>query len=381
MLTGTTGRPVADNQNSRTAGPYGPVVLSDFHLLDKLAHFDRERIPERVVHAKGAGAHGYFEVTHDITKYCKAKIFSSVGLITPAFVRFSTVAGERGSADTARDPRGFACKFYTSEGNWDLVGNNTPVFFIRDPLKFSDFIHTQKKSPKSNLIDANAFWDFLSLTPEATHQVTILFSDRGTPDGFRHLNGYSSHSFKTTNKDGEVFYVKFHLKTNQGIKNLSAERAAELAGSDPDYATRDLFDAIERKEFPSWTLCMQIMPFAHASSYRFNVLDVTKVWPHSDYPLHAVGVLKLNKNPNNYFQETEQIAFSPGNVVPGIDPSEDKMLQGRLFSYPDTQRHRLGANYDQIPINTPRCPLRALFARDGPMCINGNYGSLPNYAP
>ncbi|KAL8272513.1 hypothetical protein Esti_003512 [Eimeria stiedai] len=396
VLTTSTGNPVADNQNSMTAGPTGPVVLTDFHLIDKLAHFDRERIPERVVHAKGAGAHGYFEVTHDITKYCKAKVFEAVGKRTPVFVRFSTVGGEKGSADTARDPRGFAVKFYTEEGNWDLVGNNTPVFFIRDPIKFPDFIHTQKRNPQTNLQDPNMFWDFLSLTPESIHQVTILFSDRGTPDGYRHMNGYSSHTFKLVSAADEVFLVKFHLKTNQGIRNLSSARAAELAGSDPDYATRDLFNAIDRGDYPSWTLCLQaspsaawtggacmhVMPAKDAESYRFNVLDVTKVWPHKDYPLVPVGQLVLNSNPTNYFQEVEQAAFSPGHLVPGIEASEDRMLQGRLFSYPDTHRHRLGANYDQIPVNVPRmCPLRALHIRDGAMCVNGNYGAAPNYEP
>lgn len=357
-------------------------MMTDFHLIDKLAHFDRERIPERVVHAKGAGAHGYFEVTKDITRYCKAKVFENVGAKTPVFVRFSTVGGEKGSADTARDPRGFAVKFYTSEGNWDLVGNNTPVFFIRDPVKFPDFIHTQKRNPQTNLPDANMFWDFLSLTPESLHQVTILFSDRGTPDGYRHMNGYGSHTFKTVNAAGEVFYVKFHLKTNQGIKNLTAAQAADLSGRDPDYATRDLFNSIEKGDSPSWTLYIQVMPAAEALRYKYDVLDVTKVWPHGDCPLVEVGVLTLNKNPENYFQEVEQAAFSPGHLVPGIEASEDKMLQGRLFSYPDTQRHRLGANYDQIPVNVPRmCPLRALHVRDGQMCVNGNYGSLPNYEP
>ncbi|KAL8439681.1 hypothetical protein Efla_004801 [Eimeria flavescens] len=364
-------------------------VLADFHLIDKLAHFNRERIPERVVHAKGAGAHGYFEVTHDITKYCKAKVFSSVGKRTPVFVRFSTVGGEKGSADTARDPRGFAVKFYTEEGNWDMVGNNTPVFFVRDPIKFPDFIHSQKRNPQTNLPDHNMFWDFLSLTPESIHQVTIMFSDRGTPDGYRHMNGYSSHSFKLVNQAGEVFLVKFHFKTNQGIRNMSAARAAELAGSDPDYATRDLFKAIERdvcvhacKCVVSASCCWQIMPLKEAEGYRYNVYDVTKVWPHKDYPLIPVGQLVLNRNPTNYFQEVEQAAFSPGHLVPGIEASEDKMLQGRLFAYPDTHRHRLGANYDQIPVNVPRmCPLRALHIRDGPMCVNGNYGAAPNYEP
>ncbi|XP_026194387.1 peroxisomal catalase [Cyclospora cayetanensis] len=383
VMTTSTGAPVGDNQNSQTAGPYGPVVITDFHLLDKLAHFDRERIPERVVHAKGAGAHGYFEVTHDITKYCKARLFSSMGKRTPVFVRFSTVGGEKGSADTARDPRGFAIKLYTEDGNWDLVANNTPVFFVRDPLKFPDFIHTQKRHPQTNLPDADMFWDFLSLSPESIHQVTILFSDRGTPDGYRHMNGYSSHSFKTVNAAGEVFYVKFHLKTNQGIKNLTAKRAHQLASTDPDYATRDLFNFIDAGNYPSWTLCVQVMPVKAAESYRYNVLDVTKVWPHHDYPLQPVGRLVLDRNPSNYFQEVEQAAFSPGHLVPGIEASEDKMLQGRLFSYPDTHRHRLGANYDQIPVNVPRmCPfLQALHIRDGPMCVSGNYGGAPNYEP
>lgn len=382
FMTTSTGAPVGDNQNSATAGTNGPVLISDFHLLDKLAHFDRERIPERVVHAKGAGAHGYFEVTHDITKYCKAKVFSCVGKRTPVFARFSTVGGEKGSADTARDPRGFAVKFYTEEGNWDFVGNNTPVFFIRDPLKFPDFIHTQKRNPQTNLPDPNMFWDFLSLSPESIHQVTILFSDRGTPDGYRHMNGYSSHSYKMINGAGEVFYVQLHFKTNKGIRNLTGPRAAELAGTDPDYATRDLFTAIDRRDFPSWSLFLQVMPAKEAASYRYNVLDITKVWPHKDYPLIPVGQLVLNRNPTNYFQEVEQIAFSPGHLVPGIEASEDKMLQGRLFSYPDTHRHRLGTNYDQIPVNVPRmCPLRAVHIRDGFMCVNGNYGAQPNYDP
>lgn len=382
VLTTSTGQPVGDNQNTQTAGPYGPVVMSDFHLIDKLAHFDRERIPERVVHAKGAGAHGYFEVTHDITKYCKAKLFSSIGKRTPTFARFSTVGGEKGSPDTARDPRGFAVKFYTEDGNWDMVGNNTPVFFIRDPLKFPDFIHTQKRNPQTNLPDPNMFWDFLSLTPESIHQVTILFSDRGTPDGYRHMNGYSSHALKMVNAEGEVFYVQFHFKTNQGIKNLSGPEAAKLAGSDPDYATRDLFKAIDRGDFPSWSVYIQVMPVKEAETYRYNVLDITKVWPHGDYPLLPVGQLVLNRNPTNYFQEVEQAAFSPGHFVPGIEASEDKMLQGRLFSYPDTHRHRLGTNYDQIPVNVPRmCPLRAIHVRDGFMCVNGNYGAEPNYEP
>eukprot|EP00921_Rhytidocystis_pertsovi_P026699 GHVQ01043056.1.p1 GENE.GHVQ01043056.1~~GHVQ01043056.1.p1 ORF type:complete len:467 (-),score=47.89 GHVQ01043056.1:640-2040(-) len=357
-------------------------VIGDFHLLDKLAHFDRERIPERVVHAKGAGAFGYFEVTNDITRLCKAQLFSHIGKRTELFCRFSTVGGEKGSADTARDPRGFAIKFYTEEGNWDLVGNNTPVFFIRDPLKFSDFIHTQKKHPQTNLPNADMFWDFLSLVPESVHQVTILFSDRGTPDGYRHMNGYSSHSFKLINKQGDGHYVKFHVKTDQGIKNLTGKQAGELASSDPDYATRDLFNAIDKGNFPSWTMYVQTMPVSHAKQYKWNVLDVTKVWPHKDYPLFLVGKMVLNRNPENYFAAVEQAAFSPAHLVPGIEPSEDKMLQGRLFSYSDTHRHRLGANYDMIPVNTPwNAPRGDYNIRDGPMCVTANKGSTPNYEP
>jgi catalase len=380
-LTTSIGSPVDDNQNSLLAGEYGPVLLQDFHLIDKLAHFDRERIPERVVHAKGAGAHGYFEVTHDITKFCKAKVFETVGKRTPVFLRFSTVGGEKGSADTERDPRGFAIKFYTDEGNWDMTGNNTPVFFIRDPSKFPDFIHTQKRHPQTNLKCANMFWDFLSLTPESIHQVTILFSDRGTPDGYRHMNGYGSHTFKWVNKNGEAFYVKWHFKTDSGVKNLTAAEADRLKSEDGDYATRDLFNHIARGGSATWTFQAQVMPEADAANYKWNIFDVTKVWPHGDYPLIPVGKLVLNRNPQNYFAETEQAAFSPGHMVPGIEPTNDRMLQGRLFSYPDTHRHRLGANYDQIPIN---CPFKARVSnnqRDGPMCVNGNKGAALNYEP
>jgi catalase len=381
VLTTSQGHPVSGNQNSVTAGENGPILLQDFHLIDKLAKFDRERIPERVVHAKGAGAHGFFEVTHDVTKYCKAKLFESVGKRTPVFVRFSTVGGESGSADTERDPRGFAIKFYTEEGNWDMVGNNTPVFFIRDPIKFPDFIHTQKRNPQSNLKDPDMFWDFLSQTPEAAHQVSILFSDRGTPDGYRHMNGYSSHTFRWVNDKGEGFWVKLHFKTDQGIKNLSASDSGKLASSDPDYATRDLYNSIKNGQAATWSFKVQVMPEADAATYKWNVFDVTKVWPHKDYPLVDVGKLVLNKNPDNYFSETEQSAFAPAHLVPGMEPSFDKMLQGRLFSYPDTHRHRLGANYDQIPIN---CPYRARVRngqRGGPMSVNGGQGSRENYEP
>ena len=334
-----------------------------------------------MVHAKGAGAHGFFEVTADMSKYCKAAFLNKVGKRTPLFLRFSTVAGERGAADTDRDPRGFAVKFYTEEGNFDMVGNNTPVFFIRDPMKFPDFIHSQKKTAQTNLRDPNAMWDFWSLVPESIHQITILFSDRGTPDGYRHMNGYSSHTYKWINAAGEIHYIKLHFKTEQGIKNFTADEAAELAKSDPDYATRDLFDQIEKGNHPSWRVCVQVMPAADAAKYKWNIFDVTKIWPQSDYPLIQFGRMTLNRNPQNYFAEVEQSAFAPTHTVPGIEPSEDKMLQGRLFSYPDTHRHRLGANYTQIPIN---CPYRARahhYQRDGPMTVNGNSGSKVNYEP
>lgn len=341
-------------------------------MIDKLAKFDRERIPERVVHAKGAGAHGYFELTKDMSKYTKAKLFNGVGTRTPVFTRFSTVGGEKGSADTERDPRGFAVKFYTEEGNYDLVGNNTPVFFIRDPIKFPDFIHTQKRNPQTNCKDPDMFWDFLSQTPESIHQVSILFSDRGTPDGYRHMNGYSSHTFKWVNEQGEQFWVKYHWKTDQKIKNLTAEQADKIKSIDADYATRDLHNNIRDGNAATWTLQVQIMPVAEGYDYRWNIFDVTKVWPHKDYPCIDIGRMVLNKNPENYFAETEQSAFSPSHLVPGIEPSFDKMLQGRLFSYPDTHRHRLGANYDHIPIN---CPYRAKVhngQRDGPANVTGN---------
>lgn len=375
------GHPIDDNQNSITAGEYGPILLQDFHLIDKLAHFDRERIPERVVHAKGAGAHGYFEVTDDVTQWCKAKFLDTVGKRTPIFTRFSTVGGEKGSADTERDPRGFAVKFYTEEGNWDMTGNNTPVFFIRDPVKFPDFIHTQKRNPQTNCKDANMFWDFLSQTPESAHQVTILFSDRGTPYGYRHMNGYGSHTFRWVNAKGEVFYVKWHFKTDAGIKNFTGPEADKMKSVDGDFATGELFNHIQSGNSATWTMHAQVMPEADAANYEWNIFDITKVWPHTDYPLQRVGKLVLNRNPENYFAEVEQVAFSPGHVVPGIEPSQDKMLQGRLFSYPDTHRHRLGANYEQIPVN---CPYRVKIAngiRDGPMNVNGNQGNAKNYEP
>ncbi len=380
-LTTAFGAPVGDDQNSLTAGERGPILIQDVHLLEKLGHFDRERIPERVVHAKGAGAYGYFEVTADVTKYTKAKFLSRVGKKTPVFARFSTVGGEKGSADAERDPRGFAVKFYTEEGNYDFVGNNTPVFFIRDPLKFPDFIHTQKRNPATNLKDPDMFWDFLSLTPESIHQVTILFSDRGIPATYRHMNGYSSHTFKWYNDKGEYFWVKYHFKTNQGIKNLTRQEADVMKSKDPDHATRDLYDAIKRGDFPSWTLQMQIMPAKDAEKYRWDVFDITKVWPHADYPPIKVGKLVLNRNPENYFAEVEQSAFSPGTLVPGIAASPDKMLQARLFSYHDTHIHRLGPNYHLIPVNTPKNAPETSYQRDGFMRTDSNAGGGPNYWP
>lgn len=381
VMTTANGTPVDDDQNTLTAGARGPALLQDIHLIEKLAHFDRERIPERVVHAKGAGAWGYFEVTHDVTKYTRAAFLSEIGKRTEVFVRFSTVGGEKGSADTERDPRGFAVKFFTEEGNYDMVGNNTPIFFIRDPLKFPDFIHTQKRHPGTNLKDPNMFWDFLSLTPESVHQVTILFSDRGTPYGYRNMNGYSGHTFMWYNEKGDHYWVKLHFKTEQGIRNLTREEAVRLAGEDPDFATRDLYEAIARGEYPAWTVYAQIMTPEQEREYRFDAFDITKVWPHADFPLIPVGRMVLNRNPRNYFAEVEQAAFSPGNLVPGIAPSPDKMLQGRLFSYHDTHRHRLGANYQLLPVNRPRGTEVHSYQRDGFMRFDDNGGDGPNYWP
>ncbi len=380
ILTTNFGQPVADNQNSLTAGPRGPVLMQDIHLVEKLAHFNRERIPERVVHAKGSGAYGSFRVTKDITRFSSARLFERVGKETPVFLRFSTVGGELGSADTVRDPRGFAVKFYTEEGNWDLVGNNTPVFFIKDPLKFPDFIHTQKRNPQTHLKDANAVWDFWSLSPEALHQIVILMSDRGTPDGYRHLHGFGSHTFSMINAQGERVWVKFHFKSKQGIKNLSPAEAALFAGTDPDYSQRDLFAAIERKEYPRWRVCIQVMTAERAASFRWNPFDLTKIWPHRDFPLIEVGELELNRNPKNYFAEVEQAAFSPANVVPGIGFSPDKMLQGRLFAYNDAHRYRVGTNYAQLPVNAPQCPFHN-NQRDGSMRFDGNGLDGSSYEP
>lgn len=380
MLTTAAGRPVGDNQNSVTAGSRGPVVAEDFLLFEKMAQFNRERIPERVVHAKGAGARGVFRVTGDITRYTSAKLFNRPGKVTPLLARFSTVAGEKGSADTARDPRGFSVKFYTEEGNWDMTGNNTPVFFVRDAIKFSDFIHSQKRVPATNLRSPTVMWDFWSLSPESLHQVTTLFSSRGTPDGFRHMHGFSSHTFSLINAKGERFYCKWHFLTLQGIRNLTAARAEELAGTDPDYATRDLHDAIERGDFPKWRLCVQIMREAEAETYHIHPFDLTKVWPHKDYPLIEVGVMELNANPKNYFNEVEQAAFSPVNIVPGMGFSPDKVLQARLISYPDAHRYRLGVNFESLPVNRPVCPVHT-YHRDGAMRADDNGGTAPNYEP
>lgn len=379
-LTTSWGAPVGDNQNSVTAGSRGPTLIQDVHLLEKLAHFNRERVPERVVHAKGAGAHGYFEVTQDLTQYTKANFLSEVGKRTPLFIRFSTVAGENGSADTVRDPRGFAVKFYTEEGNYDLVGNNTPVFFIRDAIKFPDFIHTQKRHPQTHLKNPNAVWDFWSLSPEALHQVTILMSDRGIPATYRHMHGFGSHTFKWVNAEGKGVWVKYHFKTEQGVQNLSADVAAQLAGTNPDYHTEDLFNAIEQGDFPAWKLYVQIMPLEDANTYRFDPFDVTKVWSQKDYPLIEVGRMVLDRNPDNYFAEVEQATFSPGTLVPGIDVSPDKMLQGRLFAYHDAHRYRVGANHQALPINRARNEVNN-YQRDGQMRFDHNGGGSVYYEP
>jgi len=379
-MTNAAGGPVADNQNSLTAGQRGPVLMQDVWLLEKLAHFDRERIPERVVHAKGSGAYGSFTVTHDISKYTKAGLFSAIGKKTDVFLRFSTVAGEAGAADAERDVRGFALKFYTEEGNWDVVGNNTPVFFIRDPLKFPDFIHTQKRDPQTHLRNPVAAWDFWSRHPESLHQVTILMSDRGLPRNFREMHGFGSHTYSFLNASGERFWVKFHFKSQQGVTHYTNAEAADVVGQDRESAQRDLFANIEAGNFPRWTLKVQVMPEHEAQSYAINPFDLTKVWPHADYPLIEVGVLELNRNPVNYFAEVEQAAFTPANVVPGISFSPDRMLQGRLFSYGDTQRYRLGVNHHQIPVNAPRCPFHTPH-RDGASRVDGNNGTGPNYNP
>ena len=365
-LTTTNGAPVADNQNSLSAGPRGPLLLQDFHLLEKLAHQNRERIPERTVHAKGWGAYGTFKVTHDITKYSKASIFSKVGKETPLILRFSTVAGEQGAADAERDVRGFAIKFYTDEGNWDLVGNNTPVFFVRDPLKFPDFIHTQKRHPKTNMRSPTAMWDFWSLSPESLHQVTILMSDRGLPTDVRHVDGFGSHTFSFINAEGVRHWVKFHFKSQQGHKHWTNAEAAAVVGRTRESTQEDLFGALEAGNFPRWTMYVQVMTEEQAKHTSYNPFDLTKVWPHGEFPLIEVGVLELNRNPDNYFAEIEQLALAPKNIVPGIGFSPDKMLQARIFSYADAHRYRLGTHYEHLPVNAPKCPVHH-YHKDGAM--------------
>ena len=379
-LTTASGAPVAHNNNVETAGPRGPMLLQDVWFLEKLAHFDREVIPERRMHAKGSGAYGSFTVTKDISSFTRAKIFSNVGKKTDLFLRFSTVAGERGAADAERDIRGFSIKFYTEEGNWDLVGNNTPVFYLRDPLKFPDLNHVVKRDPRTNLRNATYKWDFFSQLPEALHQLTIDFSDRGLPQSYRTMHGFGSHAFSFINSKNERFWVKFHLKSQQGIHNLMDVEARKIIAEDRESSQRDLFGSIEKGDFPRWTFYVQIMPEADASKVPYNPFDLTKVWPHGDYPLIEVGELELNRNPDNYFAEVEQVAMSPANIVPGIGFSPDRMLQGRLFSYGDAHRYRLGVNHHQIPVNTPRCPFHN-YHRDGAMRVDGNSGNGATYEP
>ncbi|MDC8853580.1 catalase KatB [Shewanella algae] len=366
-ITSQSGAPIADDQNSLSAGERGPLLLQDWHLIEKLAHFNRERIPERVVHAKGTGVYGTFTVTNDMSQYTIAEHFQGVGTQTEAFVRFSTVGGEMGSADAERDPRGFGVRFYTKRGNHDIVGNNTPTFFLRDGIKFPDFIHTQKRNPHTNLKDPQAMWDFWSLNPESLHQVTVLMSDRGIPANYRQMHGFGSHTFSFWNAKGERFWVKFHFKTEQGIANLTEEQAAKVKGIDPDHAQRDMVAAVQDGNFPRWKLKVQIMPEADANTYHINPFDLTKVWPHKDYPLIEVGVLELNRLPQNYFAEVEQVALAPSNLVPGVGASPDKMLQARLFAYADAQRYRIGANYNQLPVNCPHATQANHHQRAGAM--------------
>lgn len=379
-LTTAAGAPVPDNQNSLTAGPRGPLLAQDVWLNEKLGNFAREVIPERRMHAKGSGAFGTFTVTRDISKYTRAKIFSKVGKKTEMFARFSTVAGERGAADAERDIRGFALKFFTEEGNWDMVGNNTPVFFMRDPRKFPDLNKAVKRDPRTNLRSATYNWDFWTLLPEALHQVTILMSDRGIPASYRHMHGFSSHTYSFINAKNERFWVKFHFRTRQGIKNLTDAEAEKIVGSDRESHQRDLYEAIETGDFPKWKLYVQVMPEKDAEKVPYHPFDLTKVWPKGDYPLIEVGEFELNRNPENYFMDVEQAAFAPSNVVPGIGFSPDKMLQSRLFNYADAQRYRLGVNHHQIPVNAPRCPVHSNH-RDGQGRMDGNYGGRPHYEP
>ncbi|OYU94582.1 MAG: catalase [Bacteroidetes bacterium B1(2017)] len=380
LLTTGSGIPYFENENTMSVGARGPLLLEDFILHEKMAHFNRERIPERVVHAKGTGAFGTFTVTNDISQYTKAKLFSKVGNTCKLLARFSQVGGEKGSADTERDPRGFALKFYTEDGNWDLVGNNTPVFFIKDPKKFSDFIHTQKRDPKTNLKSPTMMWDFWSYNPESLHQILILMSDRGTPYSHRFMHGFGSHTFSMLNAKNEKVWVKFHFITQQGIKNFTGKEANEMRGINPDHSQQDMVEAIENKEFPKWEMKIQVMTNQEAKDFPFNPFDVTKVWPHGDFPLLAVGEFELNEIPKNYFAEVEQAAFAPAHVINGIGYSPDKLLQGRILSYPDAQRYRLGVNYEQIPVN--KCPYSTNnYERDGYMRVDGNGQSSENYFP
>jgi catalase len=379
-LTDNFGHPVPDNQNSLTAGAPGPTILGDHYMIEKNAHFNRERVPERIVHAKGGGAFGYFEVTDDVSQYTGADFLSKVGKRTDMVVRFSSVAGEHGYADTDRDPRGFALKFYTDQGNYDIVGNNTPVFFIRDAIKFPDFIHSQKRHPQSGLRDPNRMWDFWSLSPESLHQVTYLMGDRGIPLGYQYMNGYGSHTYQWINGAGKAVWVKYHFHTELGVKNLTRQDATRIAGEDPDFHRRSLFDLIAGGDVASWKLSVQIMPLEDAATYRFDPFDVTKVWSHKDYPLIPVGRMVLNRNPVNYHNDVEQAAYEPSNVVPGIWFSPDKMLQGRIFAYADAHRYRIGTNYAALPVNRPKVEV-ANYMRDGLLRFDSNGGSADNYEP
>lgn len=380
-LTTNSGAPLPENEHTLTAGEAGPALLQDYFLIEKLAHFDRERIPERVVHAKGAGAFGTFECTHDMSAHTRAHLFGEAGRSCRVLARFSTVGGERGAADADRDPRGFAIKFYTEDGNYDIVGNNTPVFFLRDPFKFPDLVHTHKRNPETNLKDPEAFWDFFAGSPESTHQVTVLFSDRGIPANFRQMHGFGCHTFKWVNAEGKACWVKYHFRSENGIENLYGDALQNTLATDPDHATRDLHKSITDKNYPSWQLCVQIMPEHDAVTYHVDPFDVTKVWRYKDYPLIPVGRLVLSENPENFFAQIEQAAFSPSNFVPGIEPSPDKLLQGRIFSYPDTQRHRLGTNYALLPVNCPYGRGVQNYQRDGAMRFDGNGGKAVNYSP
>lgn len=380
-ITTSSGNPVGIQDANLSVGSKGPLLLQDAIFLDEMDHFVRERIPERVVFAKGAGAFGYFEVTHDITKYCAIKMFDRIKKRTPIACRFSNYCGEMGSTDTARGLKGFAIKFYTEEGIWDLVGQNSPVFFIRDPALFPSLIHSQKRNPQTNLKDVDMFWDFATLRPECVHQLCFMFGDRGIPDGYRHMHGYGCHCYKLINCQGDPIYAKFHFRTDQGVQNLDLQKAAALQASEPDYAARDLYNSIRNGDYPSWSLYLQLMTFDQAKKFKYNAFDATKIWPLSDNPLVPVGKIVLDRNPGNYFAEIEQIAFNPGNMVPGIEPSPDKLLQARLFAYSEAQRHRLGANFTQIPVN---CPYRVAvknFQRNGPMTVTCNQGGAPNYYP